>query len=79
MLIYIKKFLFNFRFGNIHPSEALREYRKYASKPDARLIVCGMCSTEFSVADSKDPYMLDVVGFDSAAPRVISEFVMGKI
>lgn len=66
-------------FGKIHPSEALRQYRLYSERPNAKLIVCGMCSTEFTIADQDDPGMLDVVGFDSAAPRLISEFAMEKL
>ncbi|XP_053373251.1 RNA-binding protein RO60-like [Mercenaria mercenaria] len=66
-------------FGNVHPCEALRQYRQYSERPNAKLIVCGMCSTEFTIADQDDPNMLDVVGFDSAAPRLISEFAMDKI
>lgn len=61
---------------DIHPSQALRDYRK-AYNPDAKLIVAGMTSTGFSIADPKDPGTLDIVGFDSAAPQVISSFVRG--
>ena len=31
------------------------------------------------VADPADPGMLDVVGFDSAAPEIISSFAAGRI
>ena len=47
--------------------------------PDAKLIVVGMTSTNFTIADSTDPGMLDVVGFDSAVPELIRNFVMGQI
>ena len=43
----------------------------------AKLIVVGMTSTGFSVADPRDGGMLDVVGFDAAAPQVISDFIRG--
>ena len=33
-----------------------------------------MTSTGFSIADPKDIGMLDVVGFDTSAPQIISEF-----
>ncbi|XP_071090580.1 RNA-binding protein RO60-like [Haliotis cracherodii] len=66
-------------FGNIHPSEALRQYRKWSGLWDARLIVCGMASNEFTIADPDDPGMMDVVGFDSAAPEAMRSFVMGEI
>lgn len=59
--------------GSIHPHEALARYRQ-ASGIDARLVVVGMTSTGFSVADPTDPGMLDVVGFDGSVPALISEF-----
>lgn len=59
--------------GSIHPHQALNQYRQKTGI-DAKLIVVGMTSTGFSIADPSDPGMLDVVGFDSAAPAVMSEF-----
>ncbi|HEX6714624.1 MAG TPA: TROVE domain-containing protein [Thermoleophilaceae bacterium] len=64
--------------GDIHPAEALREYRKQ-SGIDARLVVVGMVANGFSIADPEDAGMLDVVGFDTATPQVISEFAAGRI
>lgn len=63
--------------GRMHPHEALRRYRD-ALGIDARLIVVGMTSTGFTIADPKDKGMLDVVGFDSAAPSVMSGFSAGN-
>lgn len=60
--------------GNIAPVEALRRYRE-KSGIDAKLVVVGMTSTGFSIADPNDLGMLDVVGFDANAPRVISSFI----
>jgi 60 kDa SS-A/Ro ribonucleoprotein len=34
-----------------------------------------MVSNGFSIADPSDAGMLDVVGFDTAAPAVIADFV----
>ncbi|AUX45391.1 RNA-binding protein [Sorangium cellulosum] len=62
--------------GNMHPFQALREYRQVMGRP-ARLIVVGMTSTGFSIADPSDPGMLDVVGFDGAAPQVMADFTRG--
>lgn len=64
--------------GNIKPDEALRDYRK-AFNPEAKLVVAGTASTEFSIADPNDAGMLDVCGFDSATPQVISEFIKGNL
>lgn len=60
--------------GNIHPHEALRDYRKKMGI-DAKLIVVGMTATEFTIANPNDPGMLDVVGFDANAPNVMADFV----
>ena len=41
---------------------------------NAKLVVVGMTASNFSIADPRDAGMLDVVGFDTATPKVISEF-----
>lgn len=64
--------------GDVHPAQALREYRR-ASGIDARLVVAGMVSNGFSIADPADPGMLDVVGFDTATPQLISDFARGAL
>ncbi|MFO7565399.1 MAG: TROVE domain-containing protein [Enhygromyxa sp.] len=61
-------------FGQVHPHQALRAYRERMGIP-AKLIVVGMTATQFSIADPDDAGMLDVVGFDSAAPAVMADFV----
>ena len=58
--------------GRIHPSQALKQYRDRYGK--GKLIVAGTSSTNFTIADPKDAGMLDIVGFDSAAPQLISQF-----
>jgi 60 kDa SS-A/Ro ribonucleoprotein len=64
--------------GSVHPAQALREYRAW-SGIDARLVVVGMVSNGFSIADLADPGMLDVVGFDTATPQLISDFARGPL
>lgn len=63
--------------GDIHPFQAMKQYRQ-SSGIDARLIVVGMTATEFSIADPSDKGMMDVVGFDTAAPNVMSSFIRGE-
>src|SRR5207253_8248221 len=63
-------------FGQIHPVQALREYRE-ATGINARLIVVAMVSNGFTIADPEDGGMLDVVGFDLATPELMSAFVRG--
>lgn len=61
--------------GNEHPVQALRRYRDKTGIP-AKLVVLGMCSNGFTIADPKDAGMLDVVGFDAAVPAVLADFAM---
>jgi len=60
--------------GEIHPSQALAQYRERTGIP-ARLVVVGMTSNGFSIADPRDPGMLDVVGMSTETPRLISQFI----
>ena len=46
---------------------------------DARLAVVGMTATRFTIADPQDSGMMDVTGFDSAAPEIMSQFFQGNI
>lgn len=62
--------------GPVHPFQALRQYRE-ATGISARLATVGVTSTGFTIADPNDAGMLDVVGFDSAAPGLISDFARG--
>jgi 60 kDa SS-A/Ro ribonucleoprotein len=64
--------------GEFHPAQALSDYRR-ASGIDARLVVVGMVSNGFSIADPADPGMLDVVGFDTATPQLIAQFARGVL
>lgn len=59
--------------GHVHPHVALADYRR-ASGVDAKSVVVGMLANEFTIADPNDPGMMDVVGFDSAAPAIMSDF-----
>jgi 60 kDa SS-A/Ro ribonucleoprotein len=59
--------------GSVHPVNALEQYRQKMGRP-AKLIVCGMVSNEFTIADPNDAGMLDVVGFDTATPQIVAEF-----
>lgn len=61
-------------FGNVHPFQALLQYRRSMGIP-AKLIVVGMCSNGFTIADPSDAGMLDVVGFAVDVPQVMTSFV----
>lgn len=64
--------------GRMHPVQALRQYREKMGI-DTRLVVAGMTSTGFSIADPQDRGMMDCVGFDTSAPQIISDFSAGLI
>jgi len=59
--------------GEIHPIQALNRYRGTMGI-GAKLVVIGMTSNGFTIADPDDAGMLDVVGFDTATPSVIADF-----
>lgn len=63
--------------GRIHPFEALRAYRERTGIP-ARLIVCAYSATRFTIADPRDPGMLDVAGLDAAMPNLVASFSRGE-
>jgi 60 kDa SS-A/Ro ribonucleoprotein len=59
--------------GRVQPVQALRQYRdKYVKT--AKCVVIGTSVSEFTIADPKDAGMLDIAGFDSAAPQIIADF-----
>jgi 60 kDa SS-A/Ro ribonucleoprotein len=62
--------------GTPHPHQALEQYRQKTGI-DAKLIVVAMTATGSTIADPSDPGMLDISGFDSAVPGLISDFARG--
>lgn len=61
-----------------HPSKVLKDYRQKTGIP-ARMVVMGMAANNFTIADPLDSGMLDVVGFDTNTPAVVSDFSAGRI
>ncbi|KAL1774857.1 60 kDa SS-A/Ro ribonucleoprotein [Sigmodon hispidus] len=64
--------------GQVHPAVALKEYRMKMDIP-AKLIVCGLSSNGFIIADPDDRGMLDMCGFDPPALDVIRNFALDII
>jgi 60 kDa SS-A/Ro ribonucleoprotein len=63
--------------GKEHPSQALAKYRaKYNGS--AKNVVIGTEVSVFTVSDPKDPYSMDIAGFDSAVPQIIAEFAKAR-
>ena len=60
----------------VAPSVALQRYRDLTGI-DAKLVVQAMTADRFTIADPKDPGMLDLCGLDSAAPRLMTDFAAG--
>jgi len=59
-----------------HPAMALREYRE-RFVGDARSVVVATTSTGFTVNDPTDKWGLDVAGFDTSVPNVVTDFIRG--
>lgn len=58
-----------------HPWMLLKKFRQTVN-PKAKLVVIGMTATDCSIADPNDSGMLDIVGFDTNIPALISDFAM---
>lgn len=60
--------------GSKHTMEALKEYRQKMGIP-AKLVVVAFTAGPFTIGDPDDVNCLDVAGFDTATPNLISDFV----
>ncbi len=65
-------------YGNEHPVQALDSYRQVMGI-EAKLITVAMAANKVSLADCTDSRMLNVVGFDTNTPEIISQFIRGEI
>ncbi len=63
--------------GDVHPTVALQQYRQKMGIA-AKLVVVGMVSNGFTIADPNDGGMLDVVGFDTAVPALMTAFAAAR-
>lgn len=59
--------------GDVHVDQALNDYRNKMEIP-AKLVSCALAGGNFSVANPDDAGQLDVIGFDTATPNIISDF-----
>lgn len=66
-------------YGRVHPFEALKAYRISSGIANAKLAVVSMTANEFSIANPTDENMIDLVGFDTHTPAVLSEFASGNL
>jgi len=65
-------------YGKQHPVQALDRYRRATGIP-ARLVVVAMTSNDYSIADPEDALQLDVAGFDTSVPALVSQFIQGRL
>lgn len=65
-------------FGTQHPAQAIQEYRRAMGIP-AMLVTVAMAANHVSLSDADDALMMNVVGFDTAAPQLIRDFVAGEL
>jgi 60 kDa SS-A/Ro ribonucleoprotein len=62
--------------GQMHPVQALREYRRRSGNPRVKMVVVAMAFNSFTIADPRDDAgMLNCLGLDSNTPQVISNFL----
>jgi 60 kDa SS-A/Ro ribonucleoprotein len=64
--------------GSVHPYQALEAVPE-GDGLNTKLVVAGLSSTHFTIADPRDPGMLDVVGLDSSVPNLVADFFRGDV
>ena len=64
--------------GSVHPTQALRGYNREMGI-EAKLCSVGMVATKTSIVDPDIDSMMDVVGFDTATPSIVRDFVSGEM
>jgi len=63
--------------GNVHPSVAIKEYRKKMGIP-AKMAVVATFASANTISDPSDAGMMDISGFDTAGPQLVSDFIRGQ-
>jgi len=61
--------------SGIKPSEAMKQYRDGMKMPNTKLAVVATQGADYTIADPKDPLMMDMVGFDSHGPKILQDFI----
>lgn len=64
--------------GPEHVHQSLARYRERTGI-NTRSVVVAMTANDVSIADPNDPETLDVAGFDSAVPNLITDFSRGSV
>ena len=58
--------------------QAIQEYRRQMGIP-AMLVTVAMAANHITLDDANDARMLNVVGFDTATPQLIRDFIAGEL
>ena len=61
--------------GDIHPAEALRNYRRKTGIP-AKAVQLAFVSNRTTIMDPEDAGTLDLAGFDAAIPTILHDFMV---
>lgn len=59
--------------------DAMNKFRKQMKKPNAAMIVVGMATNDFTIADPNDPWMMDRVGCDPNGLVIQNELLQGNL
>ena len=60
--------------GKNHPAQAVQKYRRKVGIP-AKLVVVAMAANRHSIGDPNDGGVMNVVGFDTATPQLVADFI----
>ena len=60
-----------------HPAQLMRQYRSVMKMPQAKFVTIAMQDNNITVADPKDPLMLDVEGFSADTFDIVLSFIRG--
>lgn len=63
--------------GERHLNQWLDDYRRAVGHP-VKFVVVQMAANQWSQGDADDPDTLNVVGFDTSCPKLISDFIAGR-
>lgn len=64
--------------GDVHPHQMLRTYRERTGI-NARMVTVSLVNNHSTIADPKDPLMLDVVGLDNNVVSLVGDFIAGRV
>ena len=61
--------------GRNEVAEALKLYREFSGKDDAKFIVCTMNDSKVTTGDPADPHVFNICGCDANLPLLIQEYL----